>query len=117
MLVVESGYADAAVLDLEELDLEVLPDCGQQLGVDEGFAACSGIDQRAEFELYTVLGEMAVGCECWSTEYVAQLDTVSARGLVGACSFRLLWAGDFAQSHSFSGIRLKSSLSWVISVL
>ena len=110
MLVVESGYADAAVLDLEELDLEVLPDCGQQLGVDEGFTACSGIDQRAEFELYTVLGEMAVGCECWSTEYVAQLDTVSAWGFVG-CSLGLLWAGDFAQSYSFSGIGLKSSSS------
>src|SRR6266480_2740552 len=116
MLVVESGYADAAVLDLEELDLEVLPDCGQQLGVDEGFTACSGIDQRAEFELYTVLGEMAVGCECWSTEYIIQSDTVLTRGFVW-CSLGLLWAGDFTQSHSFSGIGLKSSSSCVVSVL
>ena len=116
MLVVESGYADAAVLDLEELDLEVLPDYGQQLGVDEGFAACSGIDQRAEFELYAVLRKMAFGCECWSTEDIVQSDTVSAWGFVG-CSLGLLWAGDFAQSYSFSGIGLKSSLSRVVSVL
>jgi len=44
MLVIESGYADTAVLDLEELDLKVLLDCGQELGVDEGFAACSRIN-------------------------------------------------------------------------
>ena len=44
MLVIESGYADAAVLDLEELDLKVLLDCGQELRVDEGFAAGSGIN-------------------------------------------------------------------------
>ena len=29
MLVVESGYADATVFDLKDLDLEVLFDCGQ----------------------------------------------------------------------------------------
>ena len=44
MLVVESGYANSTVLNLEELDLKVLLDCGQELGVDEGFAAGSGIN-------------------------------------------------------------------------
>ena len=70
MLVIESGYADAAVLDLEELDLKVLLDCGQELGVNEGFTACSGVNQRLKFKLYAVLGKMALGCECWSTKDV-----------------------------------------------
>ena len=70
MLVIESGYADAAVLDLEELDLKVLLDCGQELRVNEGFAACSGINQCFKFELYAVLGKMALDCECWSTKDV-----------------------------------------------
>ena len=43
-IVIESEYTDATVLDLEDLDLEVLLDCWQQLGVDESFAVCSGID-------------------------------------------------------------------------
>ena len=85
VFVVESGYADAAVLDLKDLDLEILLDCGQELGVDEGFAAGAGIDQRVEFELYAVLREMAFGRECWAAEYVVQSDSVSARGFVG-CS-------------------------------
>ena len=94
MLVVESRYADAAMLDLEELDLKVLLDCGQELGVNEGFAACSRINQCFEFELYAVLGKMALDCECWSTEDVIQSDAISAWRLIG-CSFWLLWAGDF----------------------
>ena len=44
MLVVESGYADAAALDLKDLGLKVPLDCGQELGVDEGFTAGSGIN-------------------------------------------------------------------------
>jgi len=38
--------------------------------MDEGFAACSGIYQRIQFELNTMLRKMTVCRERWSTEYV-----------------------------------------------
>src|SRR6266496_689551 len=70
ILIVESRYADATILDLEELDLKVLLDYGQELGVNEGFTTCSRINQCFKFKLYAVLGKMALDCECWSTEDV-----------------------------------------------
>jgi len=85
MLIVESRYSDAAVLDLKDLGLKGPLDCAQELGVDEGFAAGSGIDQRIKLELYAVLGEMALGCECRSAENVVQSDAILARGFIG-CS-------------------------------
>ena len=68
ILIIKSRYADATILDLEELDLKVLLDYRQELGVNEGFTACSGINQCFEFELYTVLGKIVLDCECWSTK-------------------------------------------------
>src|SRR6266496_5011384 len=104
MLVVESRYADTTMLNLEELDLKVLLNYGQELGVNEGFTTCSRINQCFKFKLYAVLGKMALDCECWSTEDVVQSDAILVWRLI-SCSFQLLWAGDFTQSHSFPGIR------------
>ena len=114
MLIVESGYTDATMLDLEELRSEVLLDHRQELGVDEGFTACSRINEGIQFELDAVLREVSVGHEGWSTQDVMQLDTISAWRFVG-CSFGLLWARDFTQSYLFSGIRLKSSSTQAVS--